>query len=65
MPHDKGPVDGIGSAKRHVWNMVKTRQNQCPNATSFTSTSETMPNVKVIEIITFELGLDDVSLMCR
>ena len=64
--HDKGPVDGIGAAKRHVWNMIKTRQNQVTNATSFTA-SETMPNVEVIEMTSEminntnkELGLDDV-----
>ena len=63
--HGKGPVDGIGAAIRHVWNMVKSRQNQVTNATSFTSTSETMPNVEVIEMTSeminnMELGLDDV-----
>ena len=58
----KGPVDGIGAAKRHVWNMVKTR-----NATSFTSASEAMSNVEVIEMTSEMInntnkagGLDDV-----
>ena len=67
MSHGKGRVDGIGAAKRHVWNMVKTCQNQVTNAISFTSASETMPNVEVIEMTSEminntnkELGLDDV-----
>ena len=48
--------------------MVKnTHQNQVTNATSFTSASETMPNVEVIEMTSEminntnkEFGLDDV-----
>ena len=65
--HGKGPVDGIGAAKHNVWNMVKTPQNQVTNVTSFTTASETMPNVEVIEMIleminntNKALGLDDV-----
>ena len=61
-------MDGIGgSAKRYVWNAVKTRKVQVNNAASFTAASKTMPNVEVMELaphdierINKQLKLDEI-----
>ena len=57
--HGKGPVDGIGAAKHNVWIMVKTPQNQVANVTSFTTASESLPDVEVIAITSDGKGPDD------
>ena len=46
--HGKGPVDGIeGSAKRFVWNMVRSGNAQVTNSESFVKAATGMKNVYV------------------
>ncbi|XP_072180506.1 uncharacterized protein [Diadema setosum] len=54
--HGKGPVDGIGgSAKRFVWDKVRTRKHTVTDAKTFAEAASTMKNVSVCEITSSEI----------
>ena len=54
--HGKGPVDGIGgSAKRHVWNKVRSRKHHVDSARTFVLAAQDMPRVQVVEMTSTEI----------